>query len=181
MSKAMRRRMVDELAGRYRALRNFVLVDYRGMNGRDTVDLRKQLRAAGIRLNVVKNSVAFHTFEQLGLKSLQDRLTGMNAVVTGPDPVEMAKRLLAFRDRDKQAKRPVIRGALVEGQVFGPEEVEALSKLPGRNELLATLLGTLQGVTQKFVSTLNEIPRKFLGTLQAISEKQEPPTKAEGQ
>lgn len=170
MSKVLRRKMVDELTARYRGCLNFVLVDYRGLSGRQGVELRRDLRESGVRMNVLKNSVAVQTFEKLGLGALKDRLTGMNALVYGPDPVAIAKKLLAFREK---TQKPEIRAALVEGQVFGPEQVTRLSKLPGREQLLGMLLGTLQGVTQKFVSTLNEIPRKFVGTLKAIQDKME--------
>lgn len=169
MSKVLRRRMVDELAKKYQGVTNFVLVDYRGMTGRQSVELRRDLREAGVRLNVLKNSVAVHTLAKLGVKGLGEKMLGMNALVYGPDPVAMAKKLVAFRDK---AQKPVIKGALVDGQLFDAKGVEALSKLPGRLELLSQLLGTLQGVTAQFVSTLNEIPRKFLGTLKAIEEKQ---------
>jgi len=168
MSKGLRRRMVDELAGRYGGCRNFVLVDYRGMNGRQSVELRRDLQESGVRMNVLKNSVALHTFEKLGWKALQDRLSGMTALVYGPDAVVIAKKLVAFREK---TQKPEIRAALVEGRAFGPEQVDVLSKLPGREQLLGIFLGTLQGVTQKFVSTLNEIPRKFVGTLKAVQDK----------
>ena len=53
------------------------------------------------------------------------------------------------------------------------EQLKPLADLPGRDGLLGMLLGALQGVTVKFVSTLNEVPRKFVGTLEAVKEKQE--------
>lgn len=168
MSKVMRRKMVDELAGKYRGMKNFVLVDVRGMSGRQSVELRRDLRESGVRMNVLKNSVAHHTFEKLGLKGFQEKLTGMNAVVYGPDPVTIAKKLTAFRDKQQ---KPDIKAAVVEGQVFGPKQIETLSKLPGREQLISMLLGLFRAVPQQFVSTLNEIPRKFLGTLQAIQDK----------
>lgn len=170
MSKVMRRRMVDEMTARFQGVTNFVLIDYRGMTGRQSVELRRDLRKSGVRLNVLKNSVAVHTLAKLGVKGLGEKMLGMNALLYGPDPVEMAKKLVAFRDK---AQKPEIKAALVDGQLFDAKGVEALSKLPGRQELLSQLLGTLQGVTAQFVSTLNEIPRKFVGTLKAIEEKGE--------
>ena len=50
-------------------------------------------------------------------------------------------------------------------------QIKALSKLPGREELLATLVGTLQAPIAKFVQTLNEVPSAFVRTLAAIEEK----------
>ncbi len=170
MSKVMRRRMVEELVSRYRGAKNWVLVDVRGMSGRQSVELRRELRESGVRINVLKNSVAHHTFERLELKPLQEKLAGMNAVVFGPDPVVIAKKLVAFREK---TQKPEIKAAVVEGRFCGPAQVDSLSKMPGREQLLGMFLGVLQAVPQKFVSTLNEIPRKFLGTLQAIQDQQE--------
>ena len=50
-------------------------------------------------------------------------------------------------------------GSLMDGAM-----IESLSKLPGRDELLAKLMGTMQAPIQKFVSTLNEVPGKFVRT-----------------
>jgi large subunit ribosomal protein L10 len=61
---------------------------------------------------------------------------------------------------------------MIEGKPMAPASIEALSKLPGRQELMSQVLGVLQGVTVQFVSTLNEIPRSFVGTLKAVADKE---------
>ncbi len=169
MSKALRKRIVDELAKKWEGQKNFFLVDTKGMTGNQAVELRRELRAEKVRLNVVKNSVAHHTFEKLGLKGLQEHLTGMNALVYGPDPVTTAKKLIAYKDKNQ---RPTVKAAVVDGKIMTAADVLQLSKLPGREQLLAQILGVFLGVQQKFVSTLNEIPRSFVGTLQAIVDKE---------
>ncbi len=168
MSKALRKRVVDELEKKYKGHKNFFLVNYQGLTANQTVELRRELRADKVKMNVVKNSVAHHTFEKLGLKDLQNHLTGMNAVVYGPDPVAAAKKLVAYRDKHQKSQ---VTAAIVEGKVMTAAEVVTLSKLPGREQLLAQVLGVLLGVQTQFVSTLNEIPRKFVGTLQAVADK----------
>jgi large subunit ribosomal protein L10 len=52
-------------------------------------------------------------------------------------------------------------------------ELKALAKLPGREELLAKLLGTMQAPVQKFVQTLNEVPSKFVRTLAAVRDSKQ--------
>lgn len=169
MSKALRRRIVDELARKYEGQKNFFLVDTKGMTANQAVELRRELRTDKVRMNSVKNSVAHHTFEKVGLKGLQEHLTGMNAVAYGPDPVATAKKLLAFKEKNQ---RPTVKAAIVDGKIMTAADVVQLSKLPGREQLLAQILGVFLGVQQQFVSTLNEIPRKFVGTLQAIADKE---------
>ena len=62
---------------------------------------------------------------------------------------------------------------LLEGKTLSNEKVEALSKLPPREVLLSTLLGTLKAPTSGLVNVLAGVLRKFLGTLQAIKQKKE--------
>jgi len=168
MSKVLRRRMVDELVKKHEKQRNFVLVNTQGMTANQSVELRRDLREAKAKLTVLKNSVAHHAFEKMGLKDLQKHLTGMNALVVGSDPVVLAKKLTAFREKTEKAS---VRGAQVEGKPMSPADIAALSKLPSREELLSTLLGTLQAPAQQFVNVLHESVRQILGVLAAYETK----------
>jgi large subunit ribosomal protein L10 len=169
MSKVLRRKMVDELAEKLKGQANLVLVDAKGLTGNQTVELRKALREDKNKLRLVKNSVALHTFKKLGVQGFDASLTGMSAVVFGPDPLAIAKKLTAYREKHQKA---AVKAAVIEGKPMPPASIEELSKLPGRPELLSQVLGVLQGVTVQFVSTLNEIPRSFVGTLQAVADKE---------
>ena len=169
MSKVLRRKMVDELAEKLKGQSNLVIVDAKGLTGNQTVELRKALREDKNKLRLVKNSVALHTFKKLGIAGLDASLTGMSAVVYGPDPLAIAKKLVAYKEKHQKG---AVKAALIEGKPMPPASIEALSKLPGRVELLSQVLGVLQGVTVQFVSTLNEIPRSFVGTLKAVADKE---------
>lgn len=168
MSKVLRRKMVDELAEKFKGQKNIVLVNTQGLTANQTVELRKQLREGQVRMRAVKNSVAVHTFRKLGFEGFEKHLSGMNALVYGPDSLALAKKLTAYKDKHQ---RPEVKCAVIEGREMDGRGIAALSKLPGREAILASLIGMLNAVTQKFVSTLNEIPRSFVGTLKAISEK----------
>ncbi len=168
MSKVLRRKMVDELVKKHEKQKNFVLVNAQGMTANQAVELRRDLREAKAKLTVLKNSVAHHAFEKMGLKDLQKYLTGMSALVVGSDPVVLAKKLTAFREKTEKA---AVRAAQVEGKTLTTADVAALSKLPGREQLLATLLGTIQAPAQQFVNVLHESVRQLLGVLAAYEAK----------
>jgi len=168
MSKVLRRRMVDELVKKNESQKNFILVNATGMTSNQAVELRRDLREAKAKLTVLKNSVAHHAFEKLGLKDLQKHLTGMNALVTGGDPVVLAKKLTAFREKTEKAQ---VRGAQVDGKPLSAADVAAMSKLPGREQLLSTLLGTMQAPAQNMVNVLHESVRQVLGVLAAYETK----------
>ncbi len=170
MSKVMRRQMIEELKGQLQESRNFVLFDYGRITAEEASELRKDLRESGQRMNVLKNSIATRAFDQIGVKSFTESMKEMNAVAYGPDPVALAKILTEFQ---KKTKKSGVRAAIIEGKPMPVEQLQPLADLPSREGLLGMLLGALQGVTTKFVSTLNEVPRKFVGTLEAMKEKQE--------
>jgi len=168
MSKALRRKSVDELAEKFKGQANLVLVDANGLTANQAVELRREVREGQARVRLLKNSVALHTFKKLGLAGFEKHLTGMNVLVYGPDPLSIAKKLVAYKEKHQKG---AVKAAVIEGKEMPAAGILELSKLPGRNELLGQILGVMQGVTTKFVSTLNEIPRAFVGTLQAVADK----------
>jgi large subunit ribosomal protein L10 len=169
MSKVLRRKMVDELAEKLKGQQNMILIDANGLTGNQSVELRKSLREEKLKVRLVKNSVALHTFKKLGIAGFEKHLTGMSAVVYGADPLAMAKKLTAYKEKHQKAS---VKAALIEGQPADAAAIGRLAKLPSRAEMLGQILGLMQGATVKIVSTLNEIPRKFVGTLQAIADKE---------
>lgn len=169
MSKVLRYKMVDELVGHLKGQSNLVLVDAKGMTCNQTVELRVSLRESKLKLRLVKNSVALHTFKKLGIAGFDSHFNGMSAIVYGSDPLAIAKKLVSYREKHQKA---AVKAALIEGKAMAPSSIDEMSKLPGRQEMLSQVLGVLQGVTQKFVTTLNEIPRKFVGTLQAVADRE---------
>ena len=168
MSKVLRHKMVDDLASKLKDLKNMVLVDANGLTANQATELRATMREGKSRVRLLKNSVATHTFKKLGIGGFEKHLTGMNALVFGPDPVTIAKKLVAYKEKHQKG---AVKAAVIEGKEMPAAGILELSKLPGRNELLGQILGVMQGVTTKFVSTLNEIPRAFVGTLQAVADK----------
>jgi large subunit ribosomal protein L10 len=169
MSKVLRRKMVDELAEKFKGQKNLLLVDTQGLTANQASELRAAIRETKGRVRAVKNSVALHTFKKLGIAAFDQKLAGMNAVVFGPDPLALAKKLVAYRKKHQKAS---VKAALIEGKEVPAASIDELSELPGREELLGQVLGVMQGVTVKLVSALNEIPRKFVGTLQAVVDKE---------
>ena len=86
------------------------------------------------------------------------------------DPVAAAKVLHAYA---KENDKLVIKAGAMPGQVMSAKEVGALATLPGREELLAMLMGPMQAPVAKFVQTLNEVPGKFVRTLAAVRDQKE--------
>jgi len=168
MSKVLRRRMVDELVRKNEKAKNFILVSGDKMTANQAVELRRELRSEKAKLTVLKNSVAHHAFEKLGLKEFQKHLSGMNALVAAPDAVTAAKKVVAFRDKNDRAQ---VKAGYLEGKPLTAADVAAMSKMPGRAELLSMLLGTMQAPAQQFVNVVNESVRQFVNVMAAHEAK----------
>jgi large subunit ribosomal protein L10 len=92
------------------------------------------------------------------------------AFAASEDPVAVAKVLSNFAKDHGDLKITV--GAM-DGALISVDEISALSKLPGRDELLSRLIGTMQAPISKFVSTLHEVPTKFVRTLAAVRDNKQ--------
>ena len=147
-----------------------VLAEYRGLSVAEMTELRRKAREARVFLRVVKNTLARRAVEGSDFECLQDQLVGPLAFAASEDPVAVAKVLDTFA---KEHEKLVIKAGAMGGEVIGLEKIKALATLPGREELLAMLLGTMQAPVQKFVQTLNEVPAKFVRTLAAVRDSKE--------
>ena len=169
MSRVVRKKMVQELAARYRGQENFVVVDPRGLTALESVELRAEMHKNDLHMSVVKNSILRHALKDAGLESLEKILGEMNALVYGPDPVTIAKVVHEFQK--KADKRPAVRGGLLDGEPIDAAQVRKLSHMPTRDQLIGMLLCAMQGSTTALARVLNEIPTSFARVLKAVADK----------
>jgi len=148
--------------------RDIIFTDYRGLTVKQITDLRDKLRESESFYKVVKNDYARIAMQQLGMPDASALLVGPTAIaLVSRDAGPVAKVILDFtRDSPLQLK-----GALVGGRLFGRAEVEALSRLPGRETLLAMLMGTMKAPVQNLVYVMNGVTSKLVRTLAAVAEK----------
>jgi large subunit ribosomal protein L10 len=159
--------VVAEVAEQFKGAEAAVLAEYRGLSVSQLTELRGKARQAQIYVRVVKNSLTRRAIEGSSYECLRDQLSGPLALAISKDPVAVAKLLADFA-KDNEALK--IRAGAMGGKLMSIEQVEALAKLPSREQLLATLVGTLQAPIAKFVRTLNEVPSKFVRALAAVRD-----------
>jgi len=148
-----------------------VVADYRGLKVTELEKLRKNLRESDAQIQVAKNTLLRLAVKGTAYEGLADSFSGTTAVAVGfTEPVGPAKALAAFA---KEFEKFSIRTASLEGSVLKPEDVEALSKLPSKEELLAKLLGTMNAVPSGFVRVLAAVPQKLLYALSAVKDQKD--------
>ncbi|GFM37850.1 50S ribosomal protein L10 [Desulfovibrio psychrotolerans] len=148
-----------------------VVTDFKGMPVEKMTELRCALRDIGGEYHVVKNTLAGIAFTGSQHEVLSSKLKENCAVALGfEDPVAVAKALVEFT---KKSKTFSIRFASLEGSFLSDAQVGDLAKLPGKQELLARALGTMNAVPTNFVGLFANILRTFLYALNAIKEQKE--------
>ena len=150
-----------------------VLTEYRGLDVGSMAELRRSMHEGNGELKVYKNTLVRFAVADLGLEIDEELLTGPTAIAfvsdhedgTKGDPVSVAKALTAFA---KTHPELVIKGGILDGAAITPEEVEQLSKIASREELLAKFAGGLAAPMQKFAALLKAVPQNFAYALSAL-------------
>jgi len=162
--------VVAEVSAQVAQAQAIVLAEYRSLPVGDMTELRKKARESGVYFRVLKNTLARRAVAETPFKGLADQMVGPLAYGISSDPVAAAKVL---HDFSKGNERLVIKGGAMPNVVMSAKDVAALAKMPSRQELLATLLGTMQAAIAKFVRTLNEVPTKFVRGVAAVRDQKE--------
>ena len=174
MSKPVKNLIVESYKKRFEGLNGGVLIDVRGINSNDTNELRANLAGKQMKITIVKNSLAKKAFEGGELAPLSDLLDGPSAMVypvsEDASVVSVARELI---DAAKKLKDLEFRGALMEGIVFGPNEVEALSKYPTKDEAQAQVVQILLSPAQNLVGAVTGPGKMIASILKTVQEKLE--------
>jgi len=162
--------IIKDLQQRVEGCRISILTDFSGLTVEDMTRLRRQLQEAQGELKVVKNTLLQRaTAGDNPLAPLTRDLAGPNALTLGfQDPVAVTKVLIKFAQDKPQLK---IKAGLLGGSLLSAKDLEALSKLPPREVLLAQLLGVLQSVPTALVTVMSGVLRNFMNVLVALKDK----------
>ena len=165
-----KRALVAEVSAKVATAGAMVLAEYRSLEVGDITRLRAKARQSGVYLRVLKNTLARRAVTETPFAGLAEHMRGPLVYGISADPVAVAKVLQEFA---KSNDKLVIKAGALPNQVMTSKEVGFLASMPSREELLATLMGTMQAPIAKLAQTLNEIPGKFVRTLAAVQEAKE--------
>lgn len=171
MKRSEKEEAVTELAQRFKKAEFTILTDYCGLTVEQMTNLRRSLREAKADVKVVKNTLAQRALQDTEMRVLNDYFKGtVAAVTTAGDPVTPAKALVKFA---KDVEKFKIRVGFLSGKLINEKEIEALSKLPSREQMLASLLGSMNAPAQNLVNVFVAMPRKLVTVLAAIRDKKQ--------
>jgi large subunit ribosomal protein L10 len=169
MERNEKEKVVATIKDRFDRMTSAVFLDFKGLNVAAVTKLRDEFRKSGVEYHVVKNTLVRHAIEHHAwAKTLGKTLTGMTGIAWSfEDPSAAAKVVNTFR-KEKENEKLKVKAGLIEGQLLSGDAVESqLATMPGKDELRAMLLATMQAPLVQFVQQLNAPLQNFAYLLKA--------------
>lgn len=171
MTKEEKNIEIDNLTGVLEGSNIIYIADIAGLNAEQTSNLRRLCHKSSVKLNVVKNTLLKKAMERSGknFEELYDVLKGNTSIMISETGNAPAKLIKEFR---KKQEKPVLKGAYVEEAVYlGDDQLEALSTLKSKEELIGDVIALLQSPAKNVVSALQSGKNKLGGLIKALEER----------
>jgi len=165
MNRQEKAQQVEELTEIFNSVEGVILADASGVDVNSINELRSDFRADGVTFRVVKNTLAKRALVGTDKELLSDSFRGPTAIaVKAGDPVTPAKIAVDFAKKNKAFE---IKGGLLSEELLDVDGVIRVSKMKGREELLADLLSIFKAPQREFVGICNTMVTQFVSVLAA--------------
>jgi len=172
LDRAQKEAFVKELASEVGSAQAMAILSFNKLDAEKMAAFRIGLRKQGVRVKVVKNTLAKRYFNESPLKNLSTHFEGPTLVAYGTgDAVVTAKAICEWIG--KEGFEVNIKSGSALGQEMSEAQIKALSKLPGKNELFVGFLWALKSGPTQFLYALQDTPRKLGYALGALKTKKE--------
>lgn len=153
-----KQQVVADLAAQIKESAAGVIVNYQGITVDTDTAMRKELRAAGVKYLVSKNTLTGRACDEVGYGALKEHLNGMTAIaISKDDPVAAAKVLKKYAEKVESFN---ILAGYVDGAVIDANTVNALADIPSKETLIAKFLGSIRSPLFSFAYALQAVVDK---------------------
>ncbi len=171
LSKETKQEVINQINERFKSNPSVFVLEFKGLTVKELENVRKDLRQTNSELKIVKNTLLKRAAEDTEAGQLSNLFVGSTAIAfCDEDSAATAK---VFVKSAKEYELLNIKGGLLEGKVVSVDEIEKISKLPSRVELIAQFMGLLNSPMSNFLYSLQNMQTKFLYALDALKEKKE--------
>jgi len=159
VSRAKKVEQVEVLSREIGAAKTAILATFKGMKAAQSEDLRKTVRGAGAKFQVVKNTLAERAAKGTSLEQALQKLEGVTSIAyTSGDPVALAKALSKYAKDNPEFS---FKAGVVDGRMIQVKEIEALATMPSREEIMSKLLFLINAPAQRLVTAMNAVGRNL--------------------
>lgn len=163
---------LNALAEQLQNSKSAMIVSFNKLTVTKDQEFRNQLREAGAKYQVVKNTIARLAVKGTPYEDASEHFKGVTAIAwTENDPVVLSKTISKFIKDN--ADFYTFKAGIVDGKVVDAKQVEAIASLPSKEELISKLLYVLNAQAQRIVTVINAVPRDLAVVIKQIGEKKE--------
>ncbi len=160
---------VKAITERLKAAQSLILANYNGLTVEEMTDFRVKCRENNIECRVVKNRLAQIACDNAGVEVLKDHLKGPTAIMFGPESqVDPAKIVVEFAKKHKAME---IKGGVVDGLYLDADQVNALSKVPSRDELLAKMMACINSPATGLAMAVTGVATGLVRCIDAVAQQ----------
>ncbi len=168
MRREQKEKEIVGLTERLEKAKAMIFTEYRGLKVSELNELRSKLRKEGVKFKVVKNRLMKRVLKAHDMDSVSSHFVGPTALASSDsDPIAPAKIMVAFA---KEHANLVLKGGFMEGSLLAVKDIESLSTMPSREQLLARAFASMNAPATNLVGVLSGVTRKLLYALNAIKE-----------
>ncbi len=168
MDRAQKEQVVEELGHIFESSGVVVVAHYAGLTVANMQDLRARAREAGCAVRVAKNRLAKIALEGKPCESITGLLSGMTVLTYSEDPVAAAKVAMDYAKANQ--KFEILGGAMGEN-ALNAAGVEAVSKMPSREELIASIVGCIAAPASNVAGAIGAPASNIASILSTIEDK----------
>jgi large subunit ribosomal protein L10 len=172
MNRDEKNRIIDNLTDSISTAKHFYITDISDLNAEITSKLRRACFEKDIKLVVVKNTLLRKALEKFDGKfeGLYESLKTSTSIMITDINNTPAKLIKEFR---KKNKKPLLKAAYVEESIYvGDDQLDALSSIKSKEELIGDLILLLQSPARNVISGLQSGGNKLAGIVKTLSEKE---------
>jgi len=172
MTREEKNQFIDELAEKIENSGVFYITDTADLNAAQAVNLRRSCFQSEVKLEVVKNTLLKKAFEKIEGKDYSEvygALAGPTAIMFSEVGNAPARLIKEFR---KKAEKPIVKAAYIEETVYlGDEQLEALTQIKSREELIGDIVGLLQSPMKNLLGALQSGGNTISGLVKALEDR----------
>lgn len=172
LTKQQKATILEEVTAQLEEASSIYLTNASGLTVENANSLRKKFRESDVQYRVVKNTLLRLAMEKVGgYEDLYEHLEGPTAVAFTNEPAAPARVMKDF-SKGPGAGLPALKGAFIDGAVYGSDSLEALAALKSKDELVADIIGLLMSPMTNVVGALQAQGSNLVGAIKTISERE---------
>jgi len=174
MTRDEKANIIEKLADRFSAAPTFYITDASGLTVAQVNAFRRLCFENGVEYGVFKNTLIRKALEKQGndFSEIFQVLHGFSGVIFAGEVGNLPAKVIKEYRKKQKGEKPVLKAASIDTALFlGNENLEALSQLKSKNELIGDIIALLQSPAKNVISALMSGPHKVAGIVKALEEK----------